>query len=101
MERFQEITDQTRCSFCGLNQRSVKKMIAGPSVFICDECVKLCCQILLEEGSFDPQAGFPDFDMESFLQSWIDGIAPGGTKRVDQARELLESLLSQLKSEDA
>ena len=38
------------CSFCGKNQREVKKLIAGPTVFICDECVRLCDDILTEEN---------------------------------------------------
>ena len=37
------------CSFCGKSQREVKKLIAGPKVFICDECVGLCHQIIAEE----------------------------------------------------
>jgi ATP-dependent Clp protease ATP-binding subunit ClpX len=37
------------CSFCGKNQSEVKKLIAGPSIFICDECVDLCNDIIVEE----------------------------------------------------
>ena len=37
------------CSFCGKNQHEVKKLIAGPSVYICDECVELCDEIITEE----------------------------------------------------
>ena len=35
-----------RCSFCGLPQESVKKIIAGPGVYICDECIKVCTNII-------------------------------------------------------
>jgi ATP-dependent Clp protease ATP-binding subunit ClpX len=38
------------CSFCGKNQREVRKLIAGPSVYICDECIQLCSEIIVEEG---------------------------------------------------
>ena len=38
-----------KCSFCGKNQEAVRKLIAGPSVYICDECVQLCNEIILEE----------------------------------------------------
>src|SRR4051812_34474576 len=38
------------CSFCGKNQREVKKLIAGPTVYICDECIGLCNDIIAEEG---------------------------------------------------
>ena len=40
---------QLRCSFCGKNQEQVKRLIAGPSVYICDECVELCDEIIQEE----------------------------------------------------
>ena len=46
------------CSFCGKNQHEVRKLIAGPSVYVCDECVQLCNEIIQEEvGSTDE--GFP------------------------------------------
>ena len=39
------------CSFCGKSQHEVKKLIAGPTVFICDECVELCNDIIKEENN--------------------------------------------------
>jgi hypothetical protein len=44
------------CSFCGKTQAEVAKLIAGPAVFICNECVDLCVQTLNEEG-IDPATG--------------------------------------------
>ncbi|MDY6843198.1 MAG: ATP-dependent Clp protease ATP-binding subunit ClpX [Thermodesulfobacteriota bacterium] len=44
-----ERLDALCCSFCGKNQNEVKKLIAGPKVFICDECIELCNEILIEE----------------------------------------------------
>jgi ATP-dependent Clp protease ATP-binding subunit ClpX len=44
---------QLFCSFCGKNQAEVKKLIAGPSVYICDECVSLCNDIIKEDLSED------------------------------------------------
>ena len=41
--------DSLFCSFCGKNQKEVKKLIAGPTVFVCDECVKLCMDIIKED----------------------------------------------------
>jgi ribosome biogenesis SPOUT family RNA methylase Rps3 len=41
--------DPLRCSFCGKNQNDVRKLIAGPSVFICDECVAVCLEIIAED----------------------------------------------------
>ena len=37
------------CSFCGKSQHEVKKLIAGPSVFVCDECIELCNEIIRDE----------------------------------------------------
>src|SRR5204863_352166 len=41
------------CSFCGKSQREVKKLIAGPSVYICDECIELCNDIITEDTAKD------------------------------------------------
>ncbi len=45
------------CSFCGKNQRDVKKLIAGPTVYICDECIELCNDIMLEEMRHVEESG--------------------------------------------
>ena len=47
------------CSFCGKSQHEVRKLIAGPTVFICDECVELCMDIIKEENkdSFVKKSG--------------------------------------------
>ena len=42
-------TKQLRCSFCGKTQDQVKRLIAGPNVYICDECIELCSEIIEEE----------------------------------------------------
>lgn len=57
---YNDETKQIRCSFCGKSQDQVKKIIAGPDVFICDECVDLCKEIIDEET----MAQFFDEDME-------------------------------------
>jgi ATP-dependent Clp protease ATP-binding subunit ClpX len=48
------------CSFCGKSQHEVKKLIAGPSVFICDECIDLCTDIIQEEIAKLPKEGGDD-----------------------------------------
>ena len=54
-------TDKTLyCSFCGKSQHEVKKLIAGPSVFICDECIDLCTDIIQEEIAKEPLANKGD-----------------------------------------
>ena len=47
------------CSFCGKSQHEVRKLIAGPSVFICDECIELCNDIIREEGGGGDAARAP------------------------------------------
>ena len=50
------------CSFCGKSQHEVRKLIAGPTVFICDECVELCMDIIREENKTrwsSPATGCP------------------------------------------
>ena len=49
MSEEQQVDKKLYCSFCGKNQSEVKKLIAGPTVFICDECVELCMDIIREE----------------------------------------------------
>ena len=59
MARATESGEQLLCSFCGKSQRQVKKLIAGPGVYICDECIELCNEIIDEELSAQP-----GFDVE-------------------------------------
>ncbi|HHY97888.1 MAG TPA: ATP-dependent Clp protease ATP-binding subunit ClpX, partial [Firmicutes bacterium] len=49
MFKFSDDKGQLKCSFCGKVQDQVKKLIAGPGVYICDECIELCNEIIAEE----------------------------------------------------
>ncbi len=49
-------SDNLFCSFCGKNQKEVKKLIAGPAVYICDECIQLCSEIIEEESGKDEES---------------------------------------------
>ena len=51
MARFEKPSDVARCSFCGKTQQQVGKLIAGPGVYICNECIDLCNDIIEEEGA--------------------------------------------------
>ncbi|MDD9950895.1 MAG: ATP-dependent Clp protease ATP-binding subunit ClpX [Zetaproteobacteria bacterium] len=66
------------CSFCGKGQREVKKLIAGPNVYICDECIQLCNDIIAEEVEkeeiLEPSGGIPTpKDIRSVLDDYIIG----------------------------
>ena len=49
MTKLGESGDLLKCSFCGKSQKQVRKLIAGPGVYICDECIELCNEIIEEE----------------------------------------------------
>ena len=55
-----EAKNTLHCSFCGKSQREVRKLIAGPTVFICDECVELCMDIMREERVIKMRFGVGD-----------------------------------------
>ncbi len=65
------------CSFCGKSQREVRKLIAGPTVYICDECIKLCNDIIAEENDRDegkPQVSLPTpSEIKAFLDDYVIG----------------------------
>ena len=51
MAKFDEGKDLIRCSFCSKGPKQVKKLVAGPSVYICDECIELCNEFMVMEGA--------------------------------------------------
>lgn len=57
MSRRDDRTDNLICSFCGKSQDEVKKLIAGPTVYICDECIELCNDIIAEESKLEDTIG--------------------------------------------
>ncbi|MBL7180248.1 MAG: ATP-dependent Clp protease ATP-binding subunit ClpX [Desulfobacterales bacterium] len=61
MTKKSDASDNLFCSFCGKNQKDVQKLIAGPAVYICDECIQLCSEIIEEEREKDTE------EMERFL----------------------------------
>ena len=68
------------CSFCGKSQHEVKKLIAGPSVFICDECIELCNDIIRDEvpaEGADPKAAKSDLPVPSEIKASLDQYVIG------------------------
>jgi len=78
--------DHVTCSFCGKKQEEVKKLIAGPNVFICDECIELCNEIVLEDKDQEADGAATDFnllkpkDIKAKLDDYV--IAQDHAKRV-------------------
>jgi ATP-dependent Clp protease ATP-binding subunit ClpX len=69
--------DLLKCSFCGKSQKQVKKLIAGPGVYICDECIDLCNEIIEEELSEGTEVGLEELpkprEIFEFLNSYVIG----------------------------
>ena len=79
MARIGESADLFKCSFCGKSQKQVQQLIAGPGVYICDECVELCNEIIEERMAEAGSGPVADFDLPkpreifSFLAEYVVG----------------------------
>ncbi len=77
MARIGDGGDLLKCSFCGKSQKQVKKLIAGPGVYICDECIDLCNEIIEEELNEGSEVGLEDLpkpkEIFDFLNSYVIG----------------------------
>jgi ATP-dependent Clp protease ATP-binding subunit ClpX len=69
--------DLLKCSFCGKSQKQVKKLIAGPGVYICDECIDLCNEIIEEELAESSELGLDELpkprEIFEFLEQYVVG----------------------------
>src|ERR1051326_7026393 len=69
-------TEVLRCSFCNKDQNDVRKLIAGPTVFICDECVEVCNDIIADDNKFDrtTRSSLPmPIEIKKFLDEYVIG----------------------------
>jgi ATP-dependent Clp protease ATP-binding subunit ClpX len=77
MAKFGDGGDLLKCSFCGKSQKQVKKLIAGPGVYICDECIDLCNEIIEEELSETSELKFDELpkprEIYGFLNDYVIG----------------------------
>ncbi|GLJ60302.1 MULTISPECIES: ATP-dependent Clp protease ATP-binding subunit ClpX [Microbacterium] len=83
MARIGESADLFKCSFCGKSQKQVQQLIAGPGVYICDECVELCNEIIEERmAESNADGGVAEFDLPKpreifgFLEEYVVGQEP-------------------------
>ena len=79
----EEGNDNLFCSFCGKNQKEVTKLIAGPAVYICDECIQLCSEIIEEEAQKDTD-GLENLLVPKEIKTLLDDyvIEQEGAKKV-------------------
>jgi len=74
-----------RCSFCGKSQEEVKKLIAGPTVYICDECIDLCNEIIMEEWSQEKGASSTQLPKPNEIYQYLNEYVIGQ----EQAKKVL------------
>jgi ATP-dependent Clp protease ATP-binding subunit ClpX len=75
--RIGESSDLLKCSFCGKTQKQVKKLIAGPGVYICDECIELCNEIIIEELSEASSLGLTELPKPQEISDFLDQFVVG------------------------
>ncbi|MEY3361081.1 MAG: hypothetical protein RL531_800 [Actinomycetota bacterium] len=80
MAKFGDGGELLKCSFCGKSQKQVKKLIAGPGVYICDECIDLCNEIIEEELAQNTEVRFDDLpkprEIFDYLNDYVIGQDP-------------------------
>ena len=77
MLKFGDEKGQLKCSFCGKSQEQVRKLVAGPGVYICDECIELCNEIIEEEFSEDIEVELKDVPKPKEIRQILDQYVIG------------------------
>ncbi len=85
MAKFGDGGDLLKCSFCGKSQKQVKKLIAGPGVYICDECIDLCNEIIEEELSQTSEVKWDELPKPKEIFEFLNDYVIGQ----DQAKKIL------------
>lgn len=85
MFKFNDEKGQLKCSFCGKTQDQVRKLVAGPGVYICDECIELCTEIVEEELGTEEEVEFKDVPKPREIRGILDEYVIGQ----DQAKKNL------------
>ena len=85
MAKFGDGGDLLKCSFCGKSQKQVKKLIAGPGVYICDECIDLCNEIIEEELSQSTEVKFDELPKPREIYGYLNDYVIGQ----EQAKKIL------------
>ncbi|WP_246940961.1 ATP-dependent protease ATP-binding subunit ClpX [Bacillus pinisoli] len=77
MFKFNDEKGQLKCSFCGKTQDQVRKLVAGPGVYICDECIELCTEIVEEELGTEEEVEFKDVPKPMEIRDILDEYVIG------------------------
>ena len=77
MFKFNDEKGSLKCSFCGKTQDQVRKLVAGPGVYICDECIELCSEIVEEEIGVEEEVDFKDIPKPTEIRDILDDYVIG------------------------
>ncbi|HWK24293.1 MAG TPA: ATP-dependent protease ATP-binding subunit ClpX [Ureibacillus sp.] len=77
MFKFNDEKGNLKCSFCGKPQEQVRKLVAGPGVYICDECIELCSEIVVEELGVEEEIDFQEIPKPKEILSILDEYVIG------------------------
>lgn len=77
MFKFNDEKGNLKCSFCGKPQEQVRKLVAGPGVYICDECIELCSEIVVEELGVEEEIEFKDIPKPKEILNILDEYVIG------------------------
>ena len=86
------------CSFCGKSQHELQKLIAGPAVFICDECVKLCSDILDSKANRDVTEAWEPW--QALSDTHLLATLPGVLTHSESVRDGLQSRVDELRKRE-
>ena len=77
MFKFNDEKGNLKCSFCGKPQEQVRKLVAGPGVYICDECIELCSEIVVEELGIEEEIEFKEIPKPKEILNILDEYVIG------------------------
>ncbi len=77
MAKFGDSAELVKCSFCGKSQKQVKKLIAGPGVYVCNECIDLCNEIIDEENTEETSASLEKLPNPREIRAFLDDYVVG------------------------
>ena len=77
MAKFGDSAELVKCSFCGKSQKQVKKLIAGPGVYVCNECIDLCNEIIDEENTEETEANLEKLPNPREIRAFLDDYVVG------------------------